>query len=99
MYDRLANKSGEITGEGNVDFNLGISVVIPAQDILTVLNSEALIEQRKNAAQLLRRDLAAPRAHSASNTPLTARFFSNELPTVDPGWVVECEAFAAIVRE
>lgn len=42
--------SGELTGEGKIDFNLGISVVIPAQDILNLLNSEDAVEQRKKAA-------------------------------------------------
>jgi hypothetical protein len=46
--------SGEITGEGKIDFNLGISVVIPAQDIIDVLNTEVFMEHRKKGADALR---------------------------------------------
>lgn len=51
---RIAIESGDITGQGKIDFNLGISVVIPAEDVLSVLNSDPFVTQRENAADQYR---------------------------------------------
>jgi Trypsin-like peptidase domain len=67
FYEQKINvTSGDISGQGKIDFNLGISVVIPAQDILTVLNSEVLMEQRSEAAAAYRK-AEAERGESVPN--------------------------------
>jgi len=65
----LSIRSGETIGEGDLDFNLGISVVIPAQDILSVLNSEEFMEQRRKAAEEFRKSAGGEPSPSSDPPP------------------------------
>ena len=68
--------SGDVSGEGRVDFNLGLSVLITAQDIVTVLNSEVYMERRQKAAEDHRRRMR-PRLMSLTSRPLSKRYLSS----------------------